>query len=380
MLNDAAFSSHCNNMNINSRQTLMLYSGGNNDNPNNNNDGEEDYDEETMMILNEQRLKVWKERRKNIRSTLKFAENIQNFRLENNIGVNEEEQDGEDAKFAIGVTAAVVAVGAVVLRVGGRAALVSGLGLDFMSSDPELMNQLNSFLDACNGLGPVFEPLVFVAAWTLVKVLCFDAGGVVLALASGILFGGVINGALMSSLGATIGSSVAFGLAKIDSPVRKKALELLDENPSLRGLEKVVAEEGAKAILTLRLAPVLPIPIGMYNYVYGVTNVPFIDFAIGIFIGSLKPYLLDSYLGYFGKSVVDGSAATEGNDFVLLGALGVAVLIGVFASQLANKTFESITAEIEEEKRLNAETDGIEDAKVIREVMGIVSTTCFISR
>lgn len=55
----------------------------------------------------------------------------------------------------------------------------------------------------------------------------------------------------------------------------------------------MVAKDGLKAILTLRLAPVLPIPIGLYNYVYGVTNVPYLDFAGGIFLGSLKPYLLD---------------------------------------------------------------------------------------
>jgi uncharacterized membrane protein YdjX (TVP38/TMEM64 family) len=56
---------------------------------------------------------------------------------------------------------------------------------------------------------------------------------------------------------------------------------------------QVVAKDGLKAILTLRLAPVLPITIGLYNYVYGVTNVPYFDFAGGIFLGSLKPYLLD---------------------------------------------------------------------------------------
>ena len=71
------------------------------------------------------------------------------------------------------------------------------------------------------------------------------------------------------------------------------------------GVEKVVARDGLKAVLTLRLAPILPIPIGLYNYVYGVTNVPIGQFAGGIFLGSLKPYLLDSYLGYFGKEPED---------------------------------------------------------------------------
>jgi len=175
----------------------------------------------------------------------------------------------------------VVAGGAVLLRVGGRAALVSALGLDFATENPELRDGLDSVLNYAATIGTESELALFVLAWTAVKVLCFDAGGVILALASGILFGGVIQGAVVSAFSATVGSSVAFGLAKLDTPVRKKALEVVEEYPSLRGIEKVVAKDGIKAILTLRLAPVLPIPIGMYNYVYGVTNIPFIDFAGG---------------------------------------------------------------------------------------------------
>ncbi len=133
---------------------------------------------------------------------------------------------------------------------------------------------------------------------------------------------------------------------------------------------QVVAKDGLKAILTLRLAPVLPIPIGLYNYVYGVTNIPFFDFAGGIFLGSLKPYLLDSYLGVFGKQLVDGTTNDSGmEDFILLVALGVSVLIGVFASQLANETWESINEEIELEKAANRE--GGEKDDVMREFMGI---------
>ena len=60
-------------------------------------------------------------------------------------------------------------------------------------------------------------------------------------------FGGVLQGALLSAFAATIGSSVAFALAKLDTPVRKKALELVEEYPSLRGIEKVVAKDGIKA-------------------------------------------------------------------------------------------------------------------------------------
>ena len=127
----------------------------------------------------------------------------------------------------------------------------------------------------------------------------------------------------------------------------------------------MVADEGLKAVLTLRLAPVLPIPLGMYNYVYGISNVKFTDFAGGIFLGSLKPYFLDSYLGYVGKSLLDGTSDEGGmQDYVLIGVLGFSVLIGVFASQLASETWDAILKEQEaedKEKKLSESENGDDD-------------------
>ena len=282
-----------------------------------------------------------------------------------------------DGKFALSATAFVVAFGAILLRVGGRAALISTLGLDFLTENQELQTQMNQVLEFSDSMDFGTKLGLFCIGWTIVKVSCIDAGAIPLALSSGILFGGVIQGAVVSAFSATVGSSVAFGLAKLDTPVRKKAIELLDENPSLRGIEKVVAKDGLKAILTLRLAPVLPIPIGFYNYVYGVTNVPYLDFAGGIFLGSMKPYLLDSYLGYFGKSLIDGSAANDGGlqDVILLVALGVSVLVGVFATQLASETWDSVLEEVEEDERLKKEAEEAEggevDDGIVREIFGI---------
>ncbi len=94
------------------------------------------------------------------------------------------------------------------------------------------------------------------------------------------------------------------------------------------------------------------------------TNVPFLDFAAGIFLGSFKPYLLDSYLGVFGKEVVDGTLGEGGGlqDIILLVVLGVSVLIGVFASELAGETWDSVKDEIEEEKKKQKE-EGADNGK-----------------
>ncbi|GKZ00681.1 hypothetical protein MPSEU_001020200 [Mayamaea pseudoterrestris] len=328
-------------------------------------------------IEEEARLQVLESRRFMIRDTLKAADSLRNFRLANNMVPELDPETGKpiksDSKAAVTMTAFVVAAGAILLRVGGRAALVSAVGLDFANENPELKQQLDQILEVADAMDPVQKVLLFTACWTAVKVLCFDAGGVVLALASGILFGGVVQGAVVSAAAATFGSSIAFGFAKVQSPVRQKALDLLDEYPSLRGIERVVAKDGLKAILTLRLAPILPIPIGLYNYVYGVTNVPYLDFAGGIFLGSLKPYLLDSYLGVFGMSIVEGDASSGWQDALLLGALGFSVLIGVFASQLASETWETVLEEVEAEKLKRKELgeDVDEKEKVSNVFMGV---------
>jgi uncharacterized membrane protein YdjX (TVP38/TMEM64 family) len=326
-------------------------------------------------IEEKSRLEIYESRRGQIRGSLKAAEALRNFRVLNGY-VPELDEDGKpiksDGKFALTSTAFVVAFGAIAIRIGGRAALISAVGLDFLTENLELQGQMNQVLAFSESMDPLTKLAVFCLAWTVVKVSCLDFGGVALALSSGILFGGVFQGAFISAFGATVGSSVAFGLAKLDTPIRKKALEIVDDNPSLRGIEKVVAKDGLKAVLTLRLAPVLPIPIGFYNYVYGVTNVPYFDFAGGIFLGSLKPYLLDSYIGSFGKSLVDGTAGADGGiqDIVLLVAFGVSVLIGVFASQLAGETWDSVLKEAEAEKAEAGTKEQKEDDGIVREVMG----------
>mmetsp|Transcript_4385 Transcript_4385/g.5065 ORF Transcript_4385/g.5065 Transcript_4385/m.5065 type:complete len:560 (+) Transcript_4385:20-1699(+) len=333
-------------------------------------------DNEEDRIIEESRIKILQSRRSSIRNTLRFAEKVRNLRLAQGWVPELDPETGEpltsDGKTAITLTAFAVAAGAIALRIGGRAALISAIGLDFAQNNPELKQQLDQILNYADSLNFVTELVFFVLSWTAVKVFCFDAGGIVLAISAGIIFGGVWKGAIASATSATIGSLVCFALAKLDTPVRKQALSIVEEYPSLRGIEKVVAKDGFKAILTLRLAPVLPIPLGLYNYVYGVTNVPVLDFTAGIFLGSLKPYLLDSYLGYFGKTVMDGSAATDPvgmQDIILLFAVGFSVLIGVFASQLASETWDIVLKEVEEEEKLK--NLDYEEELVTRNIAGL---------
>ena len=77
-------------------------------------------------------------------------------------------------------------------------------------------------------------------------------------------------------------------------------------------MDRACAKEGFKTVFTLRLSPLLPIPIGAYNYLYGATSVSPLDFFAGISLGSVKPYLLDSYLGE-SQSEGRNQGGTEGD-------------------------------------------------------------------
>ena len=101
-------------------------------------------------------------------------------------------------------------------------------------------------------------------------------------------------------------------------------------------------------VFTLRLSPILPIPVAAYNYVYSITSVSTLDFLMGITLGSIKPYLLDCYLGLFGKSILDnpGTGFSSTEDYVLLGIVTLVIIVGTFAAQLATSTWKEIQNEI----------------------------------
>eukprot|EP00752_Nemacystus_decipiens_P008104 g7244.t1 len=285
---------------------------------------------------------VWDSRRDMARATLSAAKAFRRAR-ESLAGPADGSKDNkllEEGKGSLVISAIALAVAAATIRLGGRAALISALGLDF-GEDTGIKENVDSFLVFFDGLGPI-RYAYFLGGWIVAKTLCVDFLSIVLALGSGVVFGGVLQGALVSTVCATAASGLGFQLAR--TKLRTQVEEQLEKRPALRALEKVVSEEGFKTVVTLRLAPVLPIPLGAYNYVYGTTSLKLPVFLSGMFVGSLKPYLLDSYLGVFGKQMVDGEGGV-GGDLALVGTFFVVVLVGTFASQVASRTWEELNAE-----------------------------------
>ncbi len=64
------------------------------------------------------------------------------------------EPSRSDARYALNITAFVVAAGMVLFQFGSRAALVSALGLDFATENLELRDGLEAVLGYAPSIGP----------------------------------------------------------------------------------------------------------------------------------------------------------------------------------------------------------------------------------
>ena len=300
-------------------------------------------------------LEVWRLREGMIRGAYGVLVNWkEEDREEAELGGRDAEDTGRTAFVA---SAGAVLVGALVLRLGGRAALVSVLGLDVVS-DMGIGDAIDDVIAYANALGPL-AVVGFLGAWVVAKVFLVDVISIALALSSGILFGGVFPGALLATTGATIGSLCAFQLSR--GVAQPRVSSAVQSQPVARALAKVVEEDGFKTVFVLRLAPILPIPLGAYSYIYGASNLSWVPVAAGTFLGGIKPYLIDSYLGVFAKQMIDGDAMDSSKDIILLVGLGVLVLVGVFATELAGESWDQVQAEVklDEQRRKELKDAGI---------------------
>ncbi|CAM9461052.1 unnamed protein product [Choristocarpus tenellus] len=175
-------------------------------------EGGVDADEEDSFLEGHELL--WESRRSIARGVLLTSKAVRSLR-EAIAGPGTATEKGDlasDGKGAVVVSAAVVAIGVATLRFGGRAALVQVLGLDIVE-DAGIREQVSSFLTYFDGLGDI-RYLYFLGGWVVAKTFLLDFLSIALALSSGIIFGGVFQGALISSVCATLASIVGFQLAR----------------------------------------------------------------------------------------------------------------------------------------------------------------------
>lgn len=143
-------------------------------------------------------------------------------------------------------------------------------------------------LDEIARLG-VVAPLIYILVYTTVAALSVP-GAAILTIAGGFLFGTWLGG-LYSLVGATIGGSIVFLIA------RTSFGDLLRERagPALRKLEAGFREDSASYLLFLRLVPLFP--FWLVNLVPAFFDVPLRSFVLFSFIGMAPGSLVYSSVG-----------------------------------------------------------------------------------
>lgn len=202
----------------------------------------------------------------------------------------------------------------------------------------QLSDPVKDFAQFVSGLGP-WAGVVFIAGYALATVLF--APGSVLTLAAGAIFG-LAWGTLYVFIGATIGASLAFLVARYGA--RRFVEEKVEGNPRFASIDRAVAQEGRKVVFLLRLSPIFP--FNLLNYALGLTRVRFLDYLIAC-IGMLPGTFLYVYYGKAIGSVAalaSGASASKGAEQYLFLGLGLVatVVVTIFVTKIAKRALARV--------------------------------------
>lgn len=189
-------------------------------------------------------------------------------------------------------------------------------------------------LEWTEGLG-LWAPIFVVGFYVVACILLLP--GSVLTLGAGLIFG-VPVGTITVSFGSTLGACVAFLIGR--TVARDWVAEKVRTSEKFSAIDEAVGEQGFKIVLLTRLSPVFP--FNFLNYAYGLTQVPFRQYALGSWIGMIPGTIMYVYLGAGLRSLSELAAGkVEGGTaqriFFWCG-LAATVVVTVFITHIARKT------------------------------------------
>jgi uncharacterized membrane protein YdjX (TVP38/TMEM64 family) len=218
-----------------------------------------------------------------------------------------------------------------VLVLAAAIAAFFALGLQRYLTWDAFREHRQSLLDWIDRAG-VLAPVGFILVYTAVAALSVP-GGALLTLAGGFLFGAWLGGAY-SLIGATIGGSLVFLIARTSfgGLLRERA------GPALRKLEAGFNEDGASYLLFLRLVPLFP--FWLVNLVPAFFGVPLRTFVLCSFFGMAPATFVYASVGSGAGALFDAGETPDlrivlqGRVLLPLIALAVLALVPVLYKKL----------------------------------------------
>jgi uncharacterized membrane protein YdjX (TVP38/TMEM64 family) len=163
-------------------------------------------------------------------------------------------------------------------------------------------------------------PLAFALLYAVLTVALVP--GSVLTLAAGLLFGAVLGSGL-TVVGATLGATIAFVIARTTG---RRAVERLVSGRAAR-VDAWLRDRGLVAVITLRLVPL--VPFSAANYAAGITAIRPRHFMVGTAIG-----IVPGTIAY----TVLGARFTDPTDPLFVGAMVGLALLAVGGSALLRRS------------------------------------------
>lgn len=119
----------------------------------------------------------------------------------------------------------------------------------------------------------VWAPAAYILMYALITITCISV--LPITLVGGLVFGGV-KGVIYTAIGASLGLSMAFLIARY---IARKPIESKFGNSEVfKKINEGVKNDGWFILATTRLIPVFP--FGIQNYVYGLTSINFMQYSL----------------------------------------------------------------------------------------------------
>jgi len=156
-----------------------------------------------------------------------------------------------------------------------------------------------------------------------------------LTILAGFTFG---MGGGLTAVYTGIAISAAFGFLFARYVARGAVAQQIEHHPRFKAIDGAIAKEGWKIVGLLRMCPV---PLGLTNYLYGLTAIPFWRYMAASLVGLLPPNLLLVYLGAFGKRTIEGPR--DPLEYALGGlALVALIVVVIFLRRIAVRATSAV--------------------------------------
>lgn len=217
----------------------------------------------------------------------------------------------------------------------GGLALILGLGYLFKG---QIRHFLDYFIERVDEWGP-WGYVAYGGLYTLLEVLALPA--IPLTMTAGVLFG-IVPGTILVSGAATTAATIAFLIARYAA--RDKVLQLAQDNPKYKAIDRAIGKESFKVVTLLRLSPLLPLALS--NYFYGITSVDLPSYVAGSWLGMLPGTIAYVYAGNYGRALIDGDGDVGGvKGWQVALGLGITVLAVGYIGKLAKKALDDVENE-----------------------------------